>query len=149
MLCAWIKVGSGDLFVYRSREWISERIRRDRRLDPMVSQRTLAQRYRVSRKTVVKALSHPVPPVRKPPPPRVSVLKPVEGLHRRDAVGGHSRKQRHTINRILQRLATERDFEQASYSTVRDYVRKRRPEIDRRSGPRRSRSAAAARALRC
>lgn len=58
---------SGDLFVYRSREWIFERIRRDRRLDPMVSQRTLAQRYRVSCKTVVKALNPPVPPVRKPP----------------------------------------------------------------------------------
>ncbi|MGG2461550.1 ATP-binding protein [Streptomyces sp. RGM 3693] len=53
--------------MYRSREWIFERIRRDRRLDPMVSQRTLAQRYRVSCKTVVKTLNHPVPTVRKPP----------------------------------------------------------------------------------
>jgi hypothetical protein len=146
-----IKVVSGDLFVYRSREWIFERIRRDRRNDPTVSQRTLAQRYRVSRKTVVKALSHPVPPVRKPLPPRASVLEPVkgfiDGMLREDTRA--PRKQRHTVNRILQRLAAERDFEQASYSTVRDYVRKRRPEIDRRSGPRRSRSAAAARALRC
>ncbi|MFJ9612425.1 hypothetical protein [Streptomyces noursei] len=53
--------------MYRSREWVFERIRRDRRLDPMVSQRTLAQRYRASCKTVVKTLNHPAPPVRKPP----------------------------------------------------------------------------------
>lgn len=39
-----------------------------------------ARRYRVLRKTVVKALNHPVPPVRKSSPPRVSVLKRVEGF---------------------------------------------------------------------
>ncbi|MEU6096976.1 hypothetical protein [Streptomyces sp. NPDC047079] len=34
------------------------------------------------------------------------------------------RKQRHTVDRVLQRLAAEHDFEHASYSTVRDYVRR-------------------------
>ena len=43
--------------MYRSREWIFERIRRDRRLDPTVSGRVLAQRYEVSRNTVAKALA--------------------------------------------------------------------------------------------
>jgi hypothetical protein len=39
------------------------------------------------------------------------------------------RKQRHTIERILERLAGEHDFELAAYSTVRDYVAKRRPGL--------------------
>jgi transposase len=118
--------------VYRSREWIFERIRRDRRLDPAVSGRTLAQRYKVSRNTVAKALAHPVPAGRKKPPPRPSVLEPVRGfidaMLRADIDA--PKKQRHTIDRILQRLAAEHDFEHASYSTVRDYVRKRRPQIE-------------------
>jgi hypothetical protein len=37
------------------------------------------------------------------------------------------RKQRHTVDRVMRRLAAEHDFELASYSTVRDYVRARRP----------------------
>lgn len=117
--------------MYRSREWLYERIRRDRRADPSVSARALAQRYRVSRNTVAKALSCPVPLKRKVPPPRKSVLEPVTGfidaMLRADIDA--PRKQRHTIDRICQRLAAEHDFEQASYSTVRDYVRKRRPQI--------------------
>jgi hypothetical protein len=39
------------------------------------------------------------------------------------------RKQRHTIERIYQRLAIEHDFTDASYSAVRNYVARRRPEI--------------------
>ncbi|GAA2692034.1 IS21 family transposase [Streptomyces lunalinharesii] len=49
------------------------------------------------------------------------------------------RKQKHTIDRILERLAGERDFEQTSYSTVRDYVRKRRPEVELEERQRRRR----------
>jgi transposase len=117
--------------VYRSREWAFERIRRDRRMDPSVSGRALALRYKVSRNTVAEALKRPVPKERKKPPPRASVLEPVKGfidaMLRADADG--PRKQRHTIDRILVRLAAEHDFEQASYSTVRDYVHKRRPLI--------------------
>lgn len=118
--------------MYRSREWVFERIRRDRRQDPTVSGRVLAQRYRVSRNTVAKALVSPVPARRKKPPPRVSVLEPVKGfidaMLREDLAA--PRKQKHTIDRIVQRLAAERDFERASYSTVRDYVRRRRPQVE-------------------
>ncbi|MEH6373269.1 IS21 family transposase [Streptomyces sp. KLMMK] len=108
-----------------------ERIRRDRRQDSTVSQRVLAQRYRVSRKTVAKALAHPVPPRRKQPPPRESVLEPVKGfidaMLREDL--NAPRKQKHTVNRIRERLAAEHDFECAGYTTVRDYVARRRPEL--------------------
>ncbi len=38
-------------------------------------------------------------------------------------------KQKHTIERICQRLAVEYDFAEASYSTVRNYVARRRPQI--------------------
>jgi len=50
-----------------SRVDMFEQIRRDRRLDPAVSARTLAKRYRVSRATVGIALSTAVPPPRQPP----------------------------------------------------------------------------------
>lgn len=56
-LCLLITVVSGDRW---SREWIFERIRWDKRLDPTMSDRMLAQRYRVSRNTVAKALACPV-----------------------------------------------------------------------------------------
>lgn len=91
----------------------------------------MAQRYKVSRNTVAKALASPVPTGRKKPPPRKSVLEPVKGFI--DAMLREDldvwKKQKHTVDRILERLAGEHDFEQASYSTVRDYVRKRRPQI--------------------
>ncbi|MEW2555017.1 hypothetical protein AB0957_25210, partial [Streptomyces zhihengii] len=38
-------------------------------------------------------------------------------------------RERHTVRRILERLAVEHDFTAASYSTVRDYVRLRRAEL--------------------
>ena len=37
--------------------------------------------------------------------------------------------QRHTARRILARLVDEHGVTDLSYSTVRDYVRRRRPEI--------------------
>ena len=39
------------------------------------------------------------------------------------------RKQRHTVRRILVRLIAENNAGDLSYSTVRDYVARRRPEI--------------------
>ena len=39
------------------------------------------------------------------------------------------KKQRHTARRILARLVDEHGAVGLSYSTVRDYVRKRRPQI--------------------
>jgi hypothetical protein len=106
-------------------------IRRDRREDPTVSARTLAKRYRVSRRTVGAALAGAVPPPRKQLPPRASVLDSVAGvideMLRADLVA--PRKQRHTVRRILQRLAVEHGFTAAAYTTVRDYVKRRRAQI--------------------
>lgn len=47
------------------------------------------------------------------------------------------KKQRHTMDRIVRRLAAEHGFEEVSYSTVRDWVRRRRPEIEREARERR------------
>lgn len=73
-----------------------------------------------------------VPPPRKPPVrSRQLVLTPVKAVVdewlRSDLSAPH--KQRHTIERICQRLAIEHDFTEASYSAVRDYVARRRPDI--------------------
>nr|WP_245666210.1 IS21 family transposase [Micromonospora sediminicola] len=97
-----------------------------------MSQRELARRHQVSRRTVRAALASAVPPPRKPPvrgrPLALGpVLAVVDDMLRSDVVG--PRKQRHTIERICQRLAVEHGFTDASYSTVRNYVARRRPEI--------------------
>jgi hypothetical protein len=106
-------------------------IRRDRRADPTVSARTLAKRYRVSRRTVGAALASAVPLPRKVLPQRASALDPVaeliDAMLRADLKA--PRKQRHTVRRIAQRLAVEHGFTAATYWTVRNYVRKRRPQI--------------------
>lgn len=47
------------------------------------------------------------------------------------------RKQRHTATRIRERLATEHAAEELSYSTVWDYVRVRRAQIDLEASRRR------------
>ncbi|MFD0278544.1 IS21 family transposase [Kitasatospora sp. NPDC127111] len=116
--------------MHRSREWLFERIRRAKR-EQGLSGRELAVRFKVSRNTVKKALESPVPPKRKSPPPRKSVLEPVKGfidaMLREDLDA--PAKQKHTIPRIIERLAAEHDFEQARPTTVWDYVSKRRPEI--------------------
>jgi hypothetical protein len=46
------------------------------------------------------------------------------------------RKQRHTARRILARLIEEHGAQELSYSTVRDYVRVRRAQIDVEAGRR-------------
>ncbi len=95
-------------------------------------QRELARRHGVSRRTVGAALASALPPPRKPQARgRRSVLKPVVGfvdeMLRTDLSAPC--KQKHTIERICQRLAVEYDFAEASYSTVRNYVARRRPQI--------------------
>jgi transposase len=106
-------------------------IRRDRRVEPAVSARTLAKRYRVSRRTVAAALANAVPLEHKPSPPRTSALDPVadviDEMLRADLKA--PRKQRHTARRIAQRLAVEHGFTATTYWTVRNYVRRRRPQI--------------------
>jgi transposase len=109
-----------------------ERIRRDKRLDPGVSQRELARRHGVHRRTVRLALGRAVPPERKPlARSRALLLEPVadhiDAMLRVDLTA--PRKQRHTIQRIYDRLLVEYDFNLACYSTVANYVNKRRPQI--------------------
>lgn len=115
-----------------SRVELFERIRRDRRLEPQVSVRALALRHGVHRRTVRLALEAAVPPERKKQVRgRRSVLEPAMGwideILRADL--GAPRKQRHTSERIFQRLRGEYNFDQACYSTVCNYVNRRRPEI--------------------
>lgn len=79
-----------------------------------------------------------MPPPRKEPTPRTTVLDPakdwIDAMLREDLTA--PRKQKHTARRIHQRLAQEYDFGLASYSTVCDDVAVRRPEIkaDAREG---------------
>jgi transposase len=116
-----------------SRVELFAKIRRDKRLDPDLSQRVLAEKYGVHRRTVRQALQSAVPPPRKEPRPRVTVLDPakdwIDAMLREDLTA--PRKQKHTARRIHQRLAKEYDFDGASYSSVCDYVQVRRPEIER------------------
>ncbi|MFD5236082.1 IS21 family transposase [Streptomyces tendae] len=116
--------------VHKSREVLFEKIRRAER-EQGLSGRELAARFKVSRNTVKVALASPVPPKRKSPPPRASVLDPVKGFidaMLRDDLEAPA-KQRHTVVRVMERLAAEHDFELAGSTTVYDYVARRRPEI--------------------
>lgn len=100
-------------------------------MDPQVSVRTLADRYRVHRRTVREALDNAVPKDRKKLPSRRSVLEPAYGwideMLREDLAA--PRKQRHTSERIRQRLISEYGFTLAGKTTVYEYVARRRPEI--------------------
>jgi hypothetical protein len=114
-----------------SRVELFENIRRDRRLDPLVSQRALAAKYGVHRRTVRQAIASAIPPPRKAVRRKFRDLAPaaewIDAMLREDLKA--PRKQKHTVERIQKRLAEEHDFDRVSYSTLRDYVRKRRPEI--------------------
>jgi transposase len=93
-----------------------------------LSARAIARELGHSRKTVAKAIANPIPPgyrlsQARPKP----VLEPVR--HIIDAWLEQDRtqrpKQRHTIQRIYERLCQEHGFE-GDYSTVRRYVRSAR-----------------------
>ena len=106
-------------------------IRRDARVEE-VSIRELARRHGVHRRTVRRALAAAEPPTRKAPTrssPRLDPFKDaIDGMLRADLDA--PRKQRHTATRILARLVDEHSATGLSYSTVRDYVRVRRAQID-------------------
>ena len=110
-------------------------IRRDARVEGL-SVRELARRHGVHRRTVRQALEAADPPPRKPrvsPAPRLDLFKvAIDEMLRVDLDA--PRKQRHTARRILARLAEEHGATDLSYSTVRDYVAKRRPVIDAEVG---------------
>ena len=111
------------------------RIRRDARVEGL-SIRELARRHGVGRPTVRQALAQAEPPARKPrvrTAPRLDAFKAaIDEMLRQDLDA--PRKQRHTARRVFARLAEEHDATDLSYSTVRDYVRRRRPEIDLEAG---------------
>lgn len=114
----------------RSRVELFEAIRRDARREEL-SIRGLAERYGVHRRTVRQALAGAEPPPRKVPARAAPRLDPVKGL-----IDGMLRedldapkKQRHTARRVLARLVDEHQVEGITYSTVRDYVHVRRPQI--------------------
>ena len=112
-------------------------IRRDARVEEL-SIRELAARHGVHRRTVRQALASAEPPPRKRPvrsSPRLQLYKAaIDAMLRSDL--DSPRKQRHTATRILARLVEEHDAAGLSYSTVRDYVRVRRAEIDLEAGRR-------------
>jgi transposase len=105
-------------------------IRRDHRVDGL-SIRALADKHGVHRRTVRQALESSIPPARKTPQriaPRLEPFKPaIDEMLRSDVEA--PKKQRHTARRILARLVDEHGAVGLSYSTVRDHVRKRRPQI--------------------
>ncbi|TYQ09531.1 UNVERIFIED_ORG: transposase [Gordonia westfalica J30] len=112
-------------------------IRRDARIEEL-SIRELARRHRVGRATVRQALSGAAPPPRKTPvrvSPKLGPFKfAIDAMLTADLTA--PRKQRHTARRVHARLVEEYDATELSYSTVRDYVRVRRAQIDVEAGRR-------------
>jgi transposase len=121
--------------VVRSKVGLFAAIRRDARVEGL-SIRELAAKHRVHRRTVRQALASAIPPPRKMPSrtsPRLSPFRTaIDEMLRADLDA--PKKQRHTARRILARLVDEHGAGDLSYSTVRDYVRKRRPEIAAEAG---------------
>ncbi|OOK78473.1 helix-turn-helix domain protein [Mycobacterium kansasii] len=110
-------------------------IRRDHRVEGL-SIRALADRHGVHRRTVRQALESAIRPARKTPQrvaPRLDPFKTAIDEMLRSALDA-PKKQRHTARMVLARRVDEHDAVGLSYSTVRDYVRKRRPK----SWPRRA-----------
>ena len=118
-----------------SRVELFEAIRRDERREGL-SVRALAERHGVHRRTVRSALAAATPPLRKGREYEAPKLDParacIDAMLREDLTA--PRKQRHTARRVLARLVDEYQMVDITYSTVRDYVRKRRPEIDAEAG---------------
>jgi len=121
-------------FGLESRVQLFEDIRRDARCEGL-SIRALADRHGVHRRTVRAALESPIPPPRKRPVRIAAKLERFKTLIDDMLVTDLTapRKQRHTTKRIWTRLVDEHGCE-ASYSSVRDYVARRRPEIVAESG---------------
>lgn len=118
-----------------SRVDVFARIRRDARVEGL-GIRALARRHGVGRQTVRQALESPEPPAKKTrvrSAPRLDRFKPtIDEMLREDLDA--PRKQKHTATRVFDRLIAEHGATELSYSTVRNYVRARRPQIDAAPG---------------
>jgi transposase len=93
-----------------------------------LSQREAARRFGIDRGTVSKMLQHSVPPgYQRSAEPRRPKLAVHVGFIDQILTDDLQipRKQRHTVQRIYERLRDERGFD-GGYTTVRDYVRPRR-----------------------
>jgi transposase len=110
-------------------------IRRDARREEL-SIRALADRHGVHRRTVRAALASALPPPRKQRVAQAPKLDPVKPLIDEMLTADlyAPRKQRHTARRVHTRLLDEHGVDGLTYSTVRDYVRRRRPEIAAANG---------------
>ncbi|MFB7646002.1 IS21 family transposase [Streptomyces sp. NPDC056084] len=110
-------------------------IRRDHDRNGL-SQRALQRKYNVTWRTVRRALDGQWPEPRKKPRPRESRLAPykqlIDEMLRADLDA--PAKQRHTAQRIFDRLVDEHDARDISYPMVRVHVKARRPEIRRQAG---------------
>jgi len=118
-----------------SRAELFEAIRRDARLEEL-SIRALAERHGVHRRTVRQALAAATPPARKPrvfAAPKLDPAKPLIDVMLREDLTAH-RKQQHTARRVLARLVDEHAVDDVSYASVRDYVARRRPQIQAEAG---------------
>ncbi|MFZ4301789.1 IS21 family transposase [Streptomyces cinereoruber] len=117
-----------------SREDLFLRIRRDSWQEGL-SMRALARKYGVHRRLVREALSSPVPRPRKTPVRPSPRLDPFKKTIDEWLLGDLEAppKQRHTVQRILNRLRQECGAEIA-YTTVWDYVSRRRREISEAAG---------------
>lgn len=113
-----------------------EDIRRDARREDL-SIRALAVRHGVHRRTVRAALDSPVPAKRKTPVRIAAKLERFKSVIDEMLVADliAPRKQKHTVRRIWTRLIDEHGCG-ASYSSVRDYVARRRPQIAAEVGSR-------------
>ena len=112
-----------------------EAIRRDHRVEEL-SIRALAERHGVHRRTVRQALAAAAPPPRKArvfAAPKLDPAKPLIDAMLREDLTAH-RKQQHTARRILARLVDEHAVADVSYASVRDYVARRRPQIQAEAG---------------
>ncbi|WP_433225555.1 IS21 family transposase [Microtetraspora malaysiensis] len=109
-------------------------IRRDARAG--MSGRAIEKKYRVGRRTIVKAMASAWPEPRKQLPPRASKLDPfkpaIDEILRADLDA--PRKQRHTVTRIWHRLIDEHGMTDVSYPVVRAYAAERKPQIRAEAG---------------
>lgn len=118
--------------------WTKEEMFRRIRHDSLVeglSIRALARKHGVHRRLVREALSSPVPRPRRTPArtsPRLDPFKKIIDEWLRADLDAPP-KQRHTTKRIAARLVEEHDA-RVSYTTVRDYVAVRRPQIAAEAG---------------